>query len=237
MPGKSQTKLILSALVILLLFPAVICLSSFFGARKYYIGAMLIAFISIILFLFSFEGRKPRADELTALSVMIAVCTISRIIFIALPFVKPLPALVIITAAAFGANAGFVCGSVSMLVSNFVFGQGPWTVWQMLSMGLLGFISGLVFCNHKKLQNPIYLSMFSFLVQVAVTGPVLDLSGLFFASTGAKTSPAAALLIAGLPLNALQGAVTVIFILLLFKPMSEKLERIKTKYGMMNYEV
>ena len=36
-----------------------------------------------------------------------------------------------------------------MLVSNMVFGQGPWTPWQMFSMGLVGFSAGLVFNNSK----------------------------------------------------------------------------------------
>ena len=37
-----------------------------------------------------------------------------------------------------------------MFVSNVFFGQGPWTPWQMLSMGLVGYLAG-VMGNHRRL--------------------------------------------------------------------------------------
>ncbi len=38
------------------------------------------------------------------------------------------------------ARPGFVVGAVAALASNLVFGQGPWTPWQMVAWGLCGLI-------------------------------------------------------------------------------------------------
>ncbi len=40
--------------------------------------------------------------------------------------------------------SGFICGVISAFVSNFFFGQGPWTPWQMFAFGLGGLFMGLL---------------------------------------------------------------------------------------------
>ena len=62
--------------------------------------------------------------------------------FYMLPEFKPMTAMVILTGAALGVEAGFLTGAVTMLVSNIIFSQGPWTAWQMAAMGLVGLLSG-----------------------------------------------------------------------------------------------
>jgi energy-coupling factor transport system substrate-specific component len=37
-----------------------------------------------------------------------------------------------------GAGPGFATGAVAALASNVVFGQGPWTPWEMAGWGLVG---------------------------------------------------------------------------------------------------
>ena len=34
---------------------------------------------------------------------------------------------------------------MTMLTSNMIFGQGPWTPWQMFAMGIIGFLAGVLF--------------------------------------------------------------------------------------------
>lgn len=55
---------------------------------------------------------------------------------------KPVSAVVILSAYVFGAEAGFVIGAVAALVSNIYFGQGPWTPWQMFAWGMTGLTAG-----------------------------------------------------------------------------------------------
>ena len=60
------------------------------------------------------------------------------------PFFKPLTGIVMITGMALGPEAGFLTGAISGFVSNFIFGQGPWTPWQMFAFGVAGFLTGVL---------------------------------------------------------------------------------------------
>ena len=62
-----------------------------------------------------------------------------------LPQFKPVLALTIIAGVAFGGEVGFLVGAMTMLTSNMIFGQGPWTPWQMFAMGIIGFLAGVLF--------------------------------------------------------------------------------------------
>ena len=131
------------------LAPVIMLLSlKLFESGNYYISAVAIIILSIVPFYVFFEKRKIKTSEIVTLSVMIALCVASRAVMAYIPQVKPTCALVIVTAIAFGPNVGFLVGSLSMFVSNFIFGQGMFTPFQMLGMGLVGFICGLIF--HKK---------------------------------------------------------------------------------------
>lgn len=92
-----------------------------------------------------FEGRHPKARELVIISVLCAIAVAGRLAFTMLPQFKPVVAIVIISGVAFGGESGFLVGAVSMLVSNLMFGQGPWTPWQMFAAGIIGFIGGILF--------------------------------------------------------------------------------------------
>ncbi len=57
---------------------------------------------------------------------------------------KPVSAIAVIAGAAFGRRSGFMVGALAALVSNFFFGQGPWTPWQMYGWGLVGYLGGVL---------------------------------------------------------------------------------------------
>ena len=101
--------------------------------RKYYFISMLILLEAIIPFFFLYEKRKPKARELVTVATMCALAVAGRAAFFMLPNFNAATAMVIISGVAFGAETGFIVGAVTMLTSNFIFGQGPWTPWQMLS--------------------------------------------------------------------------------------------------------
>ena len=44
----------------------------------------------------------------------------------------------LIAGYALGGAPGFAVGAVTAIASNIVFGQGPWTPWQMLAWGSSG---------------------------------------------------------------------------------------------------
>jgi len=99
-----------------------------------------------IPFFWVFDKKKPQARELVPIAVMAALGVVGRTVFavVPLPNFKPVSAIVIITAVAFGPETGFLTGALTGFVSNFIFGQGPWTPWQMFCWGMIGFIAGLL---------------------------------------------------------------------------------------------
>lgn len=200
--------------------------------RKYYFISLLMAFYTMVPFFSGFERQKPQARELVLLSVLIAISVAGRAAFFAVPQVKPMAALAIISGIALGRESGFLVGSMSMFVSNFIFGQGPWTPWQMLGMGLLGFLAGLL--TEKKIlgERKLPVVVFGGLATTLVYGFIVD--GWSILSGTAEPSWEVAVMVygLGLPLNLIHGAGTAAFLYILEKPMIEKLERIKVKYGM-----
>ena len=95
-----------------------------FKGREYYLAAILIIVISIFLFMWSFEKRKPKTREVVVLAVMTSIATLGRVMFFMLPQFKPCVAIIIITGIMLGKQAGFLCGALTAFVSDFFFGQG-----------------------------------------------------------------------------------------------------------------
>ena len=133
--------------------------------RKYYLTSLLLVGLMFVPFVLRFEGRRPQARELVLLATMTALAVAGRAAFYWLPQCKPVCAIVILTAVAFTPEAGFVTGAAAGLISNFFFGQGPWTPWQMLGFGLVGFLGGVLFAGRKVRLVPLLLyGFFSVLI-------------------------------------------------------------------------
>ena len=253
MSGKSVTskKVWISAIFAVILVPAVILLSDRMGDRNYYIAGVLIIILAMIPFFAGFESCRPEARELVTIAVMCAIAVASRIVFIMLPGFKPVVAIIMITGMAFGPSAGFLTGAMGAFVSNFVFGQGPWTPWQMFAVGIAGFIFGLLSGKGpvkaeaglpsgfsggrslKKILQRLPVSLFGFLVIVVIVGPILDTCTLFTMTTAVSGASAATVYLAGLPVNLIHGAAVFVTLFFLTVPIMDKLDRIKIKYGMM----
>ena len=168
------------------------------------------------------------------IAVMSAVAVASRAGFIMVPFFKPLTGIVMITGMALGPEAGFLTGAVSGFVSNFIFGQGPWTPWQMFAFGVAGFLTG-VLANRGWLtaEKRLPAGLFGGICVLILIGPILDTCSLFTMSTEIMAASAAGIYLAGLPVNAVHALATFLTVFFLGKPIEEKLDRIKVKYGMM----
>ena len=199
-------------------------------------GVLIIAETMLPFFL-RFEARKPQVRELVTVAVLSALAAVSRIAFAFLPNFKPLVAIVMIAGIAYGAETGFLTGAISAFASNFMFGQGPWTPWQMLAYGIGGFLAGIFFHRRhqagKQAKAPVLYSLFGFLCVVCVVGPVLDLCTVF--TTGSAITPAFVTTVfsLGLPFNAIHGASCAVTILVFGKPLLSKLERLQSKYGLL----
>src|SRR3954470_2479040 len=85
-----------------------------------------------------YEHQHPSNHVVALVATLAALAVLGRVAFAALPNVKPTLAIVFLAGYALGGAPAFVVGATSALVSNFFFGQGPWTPWQMVAFGLVG---------------------------------------------------------------------------------------------------
>jgi len=227
---KQLCKRIIGVCIFFIIIPLVIWFGVWlFNDRKYNVISMAIALLSCIPFFIRFEKGKSGAREVVVIAVMTAFSVVGRLIFSPIPGFKPVTAITIIEGIALGAESGFMVGSLTAIVSNIFFGQGPWTPFQMFVWGVLGFLSGLIFYK-KQTSNRFILAViglvggiaYSMLMDIWTTismeGTFNILRYLFYISSS-------------FPFMAIYAVSNVVFLFVLAKPFLEKLNRIKTKYG------
>jgi energy-coupling factor transport system substrate-specific component len=223
----------LSAVLILVVIPATILLGVFvLEDRKYYFISLLIVFYTMIPFALVFEKRKPQARELIVIAVLAAIAVAGRSAFFMVPQFKPVVAIVIIAGVSFGAEAGFLVGATAGFVSNFFFGQGPWTPWQMFCFGLIGFLAGILFKKGLLKRTKLSLCLFGGLSTFFVYGGIINIGSVMMFSSHFSWEVLLASYVSGFWFDMVHALATVMFLFILARPMLEKLDRIKTKYGL-----
>ncbi len=87
-----------------------------------------------------YERARPDARIVALVATLAAFAALGRIAFAAVPNVKPTTDIVLVSGYALGGAPGFAVGAIAGLTSNFFFGQGPWTPWQMAAWGATGIL-------------------------------------------------------------------------------------------------
>ena len=191
---------------------------------NYALLSLFAAVLTLLYFLSGIERKKIGTRRLILTSILTALSVLGRFI----PVFKPITAVTMIAGVYLGAEAGFTVGSLSALVSNFYFGHGPWTPFQMLSWGLIGLLSGIFSKSLKK--YPVFLYSFAVFGGVFYS-IVMDAWNVMFYEGSFSAEMFGAALLTALPFTVLYAVSNVIFIAVLFRPFGKKLERIKIKYG------
>lgn len=230
---KLTGRTLLATALILLAIPLTIYVGIYFlGDRKYYFISLLIILEAMLPFCLIFESRKPQARELIVVSVLCAIAVAGRSAFFMLPQFKPVVALVIITGICFGGETGFLVGAVTGFVSNFFFGQGAWTPWQMFAFGIIGFVSGILFKKGLLRKTKGSLCIFGFIVTLLIYGGIMNPSVVFQTQAKPTLKMFIATYISGAPLDLVHAASTAFFLWFISEAMIDKIERIKVKYGL-----
>lgn len=214
----------------LLMTPIILVLGVKVGDRNYWLVSIALVLLAMWPFFSLFEKRKPRAREIVPIAVMSAIAAIGRFAFAMLPQFKPVAAIVIITGISFGAEAGFLTGAISALVSNFFFGQGPWTPWQMFAFGIIGFLSGVLY-KYNIIKNKLSICIFGGLCGY-LYGLIVNLWTILAYVNPLTKEGIMATYISSIPFDTIHSVSTVIFLYVLAMPMKEKMERLKIKYGL-----
>ncbi len=230
---KLSRRTLAAAGLILLLIPLTLFVGeTYLAGRKYYFIALLILFEMMIPFFLVFEGRKPQARELIIIAVLCALGVAGRAAFFMLPSFKPVIALTVIAGVAFGGETGFLVGAMTMLASNVLFSQGPWTPWQMFAMGIIGFLAGVLFRKGLLRRGRVSLCVFGALSAILVYGGIMNLASALMAAGAFSPGVLLTYYITGFPVDCIHAAATWLFLWFAAEPMLEKLDRIKVKYGL-----
>lgn len=232
-----QRKPYLAVLSLALCFAAVMVGAFLLRDRSYYLISGLILLFACLPFAALFRRRRVKVRELVIVSVMAAIAVASRAAFYMLPTVKPLCAIAIITGLYLGAETGFMVGVLSMFLSNFLFGQGAWTPYQIFGMGFAVFAASVILRRIPWQKMPKFWSNFTValvggLCCFLIYGACADSCAVFAIAPDLQWKSVAAVLLSGIPFNLSHGAVTAIVLFFLNRPIGEKLERMCVKYDL-----
>ena len=220
--------------MILLLIP----ITLFFGMtvlndRKYYFISVIIIFMTMLPFFMIFEDRLARTRELMLIAMICALTCLGRAAFFMVPEFKPMCAMIIISGACLGAEAGFMTGAVSGFVSNFFFGQGPWTPWQMFTLGIIGFLSGILSRLGLLGRSKASLAVFGFLAVLFIYGGIMNPASVIMYQPDPSMKELLFSYISGFPVDMIHAVGTSVFLVLIGGEMIEKIERVKVKFGLL----
>ncbi len=226
-------KKIITLFVFILGIPAIIfgC-SKLIISKQYYVASTLIIALALAALFLSLEKKKMQTRELVAIACVVALAVVGRAALFMLPQVKLTCAIVILAAISFGPYVGFLCGSLSMLVSNIFFGQGAHTPFQMFGMGLVAFLCGLIFYKKSYGRNRPAVAIVGGILCFAVYGFIVDSSSALFFSAAPTVKTMLPVYISGMSFNAIHAVTTLIALFVATPYIQDTFDRIAKKYGL-----
>lgn len=226
-------KKIITLFVFILGIPAIIfgC-SKLIISKQYYVASTLIIALALAALFLSLEKKKMQTRELVAIACVVALAVVGRAALFMLPQVKLTCAIVILAAISFGPYVGFLCGSLSMLVSNIFFGQGAHTPFQMFGMGLVAFLCGLIFYKKSYGRNRPAVAIVGGILCFAIYGFIVDSSSALFFSAAPTVKTMLPVYISGMSFNAIHAVTTLIALFVATPYIQDTFDRIAKKYGL-----
>lgn len=219
----------LSKILPFLVIPAVVISGAFvFRDKSYSYVIIAVVVLTIVLFVSGFEKRKIGTRRLVLTAAFVALASIGRVICSPLPGVNPVTAITIFAAIYMGSETGFMVGAFSALISNMFAGMGVWTPFQMFAWGLIGTFAGLF--SKQLINNKIKLCVYAFFSGIFYS-LIMDIWTVIWAYNSFNLSAYLAAITTAVPYTAVYAISNCVFVYLLAKPFSEKLGRIKIKYG------
>lgn len=119
------------------------------------VGAVAI----ILILLYQQEKSSFNARQISLVAALTAFAAAGRMVTgVGMLFLQPTMFLPMITGWVMGARIAFFVGAMTPLIANFFMGQGPWTPFQMLAWGLIGF-SGALLKRIYPAAGPVHLTI------------------------------------------------------------------------------
>lgn len=254
---RAKSRIALEALSICAT-PAILVVCTLTNADQTALLSLVVVLASLGVFFAAYESSAPRLRDIMPTVVLAALAAAGRILFAPIPDFKPVSAIAIIAGVVFGRKSGFMVGALAALASNFFFGQGPWTPWQMYAWGLVGYGAGLLAAipakapkstdNSRRAEcgedrsprkqplierHAVLIYIYGF-ASCLMYGFILNAWSILSFYHAQASGLAGILLVyaTALPFDVAHGVATVVFLVALYAPWRRKLKRIKSKYGM-----
>lgn len=197
---------------------------------------LAVVVLVLTLFLAGFDAERPALRQIMPTVVLAALAATGRIIFAPVPDFKPVCAIAIIAGATLGRRSGFMVGALAAFTSNFFFGQGMWTPWQMYAWGLVGYLGGVLadagaFTRRDGSPRRAALAVAGFCLTMVYAAVInaYDVIGFVRPITVAGIAVRVA---AALPFDLMHACATVLFLCLLYAPWTRRIARVVRKYDL-----
>jgi energy-coupling factor transport system substrate-specific component len=225
---STRTKLV-SLCIFLICVPAV-CVAGvvFFKDRSVSFVCTGVVLVILAGYFYVYEKKSSPAWELVIIALMSALSVLGRIVFAFLPSLKPCSAIIILTDVYFGRERGFMVGAFTALVSNFYFGQGTWTPFQMLAWGLTGYFAGML--GRWLVKNRILLLIYSAAIGVFFS-LLMDLYSCLWMDGEVILSRYLVLISSAAWVTVSYAVSNVVFTALFMQPFGRIFKRLCVKYG------
>lgn len=175
----------------------------------------------------AYERARLSARMVAVVGTLAAVAALGRDAFVAIPDVKPITAMTLVTGYALGPLPGFTVGALGMLSSNFVLGQGPYTPWQMAAWGLVGLAGAALGWLSRRRLGRVQLALACGVVALFAK----ELMNVYQWTIGASHTPAALLAVAGtgLPFDVADTVASFLFGLVFAPELARLLARMRAR--------
>ena len=221
---------------LLLAVPVVMAASVLSGIGQTALLMLVAVLLVLLLFFAGYEASRPALRQIMPTLVLAALAAAGRILFAPIPDFKPVSAIAIIAGATLGRRNGFMVGALAALTSNFFFGQGMWTPWQMYAWGMVGYMGG-VLADVGAFRRADGSPRRAALAVVGLASGLLygliinayDVIGFVHPLTwpGVLARVAAAV-----PFDITHGLATAAFLLVLYIPWTRRIDRVVRKYDL-----
>jgi len=175
-----------------------------------------------------YERTRPSPRLLALVATLAALAALGRIAFAPLPSVKPTTDIIFIAGFVLGGAPGFAVGATAALSSNLVFGQGPWTPWQMVAWGLVG-VLGAVWARATGNRMPRLATAVVLAVCGLLFGVIMNVSHLIASDTPPTLGQLLAVQLQALPFDLAHAIGNVVFFLAFGPALARMLERYRQR--------
>lgn len=195
------------------------------------ISSFTIMIVINLIFFWLFERTGPKPKDILPMVVICCGASLGRVVFVMLPQVQPVTALVIIMGSVYGCRKGYVTGALCALVSNLILGQGPWTLFQMTGWGIVGLLAGAMekgihnLSEGKKAWIYAVYSVFAAFLFSFIT----DLLTVCYLGENLNFASVVAVFGAGLAFSIGHAVFNFVLVLFLYGILSRKLIRVRVK--------